>query len=86
MNWQQSRRHYPGQWLLIEALQAHTQADRRIVEDVAVVGIYDDSPTALDAYKRLHRTAPERELYVAHADRDDLDIVERRWLGVRQSL
>ncbi len=85
MNWQQSRLHYPHQWLLIEALEAHTEADRRILSNLAVIGAYPDSPSALHDYTRLHHEAPERELYVAHTDRAELEITERRWLGVRQS-
>jgi len=85
MNWQQSRLHYPHQWLLIEAVQAHTETDQRIIDNLAVIGVYPDSPSALQDYARLHHVAPERELYVAHTDRPTLDITERRWLGIRQS-
>ncbi|HHW75799.1 MAG TPA: hypothetical protein GX399_01985 [Xanthomonadaceae bacterium] len=85
MNWQQSRLHYPHQWLLIEAVQAHTEADRRIVDNLAVIGAYPDSTSALRDYARLHHAAPDRELYVAHTDRAELDITERCWLGIRQS-
>jgi hypothetical protein len=85
MNWQQSRHHYPHQWLLIEALQAHTETDQRIVDNLAVIGAYPDSPSALRDYAQLHHLVPERELYVVHTDRVDLDITERRWLGIRHS-
>jgi len=34
-------------------------------------------------YARLHREAPERELYVFHTSRETLDISERQWLGIR---
>ena len=85
MNWQQSRFHYPHQWLLIEALQAHTETDQRIIDNLAVIGAYPDSATALHDYARLHHAAPDRELYVAHTDRAELDITERCWLGIRQS-
>ena len=85
MNWQQSRLHYPHQWLLIEALQAHTEADQRLIDNLAVIGVYPDSASALHDYARLHHAAPNRELYVAHTDRPTLDITERCWLGIRQS-
>ena len=85
MNWQESCHHYPHQWLLIEAVQAHTDADQRIIDNLAVIGAYPDAAAALRDYARLHHTAPDRELYVAHTDRPALDITERRWLGIRQS-
>lgn len=85
MKWSQIRHHYPNQWLLIEAIKAHSEADRRIVEDIAVIGAFPDSAAALQDYARLHREAPERELYIFHTDREALDITERRWVGIRHS-
>jgi hypothetical protein len=64
---------------------AHTEADQRIIDNLAVIGAYPDSPSALHDYARLHHAAPDRELYVAHTDRAELDITERRWLGIRRS-
>lgn len=84
MRWQEARRNYPEQWLLIEAVRARTDADRRVVEEVAVVGAYGDSVAALAEYRHLHGEAPTRELYVFHTSREELEITERRWLGIRQ--
>lgn len=83
MQWKEICQHYPQQWLLIEAIKAHSEADRRILEQLAVVGTFSDSTTALKSYLQLHKEAPERELYVFHTSRETLDITERRWLGVR---
>jgi hypothetical protein len=83
MKWEEIRNHYPNQWILAEAIKAHTESDKRIVEDIAVINIFSDSPPAMKAYIRLHRESPERELYVLHTDRKELDITERRWTGIR---
>lgn len=83
MQWQEIRKHYPQQWLLVEAIKAHSEANQRILEQLAVVGTFADSPTAMKSYLQLHREAPERELYVFHTSRETLDVTERRWLGVR---
>ena len=83
MKWQEIRTHYPQQWLLVEAIKAHSEASKRILEQLAVVGTFSDSVTALRHYQQLHREAPERELYVFHTSRETLDVVERRWLGIR---
>ena len=32
MHWAEIRRHYPEQWLLLEALDAHTEGNQRILE------------------------------------------------------
>lgn len=83
MKWQEIRQQYPHQWLLVEALQAYSEAGKRILSQLSVVGIYPDSPTAMTSYTNIHRQSPSRELYVLHTDRTKLDIRERQWLGIR---
>ena len=83
MMWQDIRKHYPQQWLLVEAIQAHSEANKRILEQLAVVDIFPDSIAAMKRYAQLHHKAPQRELYVFHTSRETLDIPERSWLGVR---
>ena len=77
MTWTDIRRHYPHQWLLIEALLAHSRSGKRQLEEMAVVDAFTDGETALRSYLRLHRDAPLRELYVVHSDREELEITER---------
>jgi len=83
MKWQEIRTHYPEQWLLVEAIMARSEASKRILEQLAVIGAFSDSVTAMKNYQQLHRQAPERELYVFHTSRETLDVTERRWLGIR---
>lgn len=83
MQWQEVRNHYPNRWLLIEAIRAYSEDNRRVVEDLAVVDTFDDSVAAMKRYAGLHRESPQRELYVFHTDREALDIHERSWLGIR---
>lgn len=83
MQWHQVRETYPTQWLLVEAIEAHTEANRRIVEELTVVDAFPDSRAALKGYLQLHERAPERELYVVHTDRETLEIIQQRWLGIR---
>jgi hypothetical protein len=83
MQWVDIRRKLPHQWLVVEALQARSHAGRRQLEDISVVGTFEDSETAMRAYMKLHRGSPNRELYVVHTDRPELDIEERSWLGLR---
>lgn len=83
MNWQSVRETFPDAWVLIEAISGHSEQGKRIVEDLAVLNTFDSSERAINAYKELHRNNPGRELYVAHTKKKDLDIIERKWLGVR---
>jgi hypothetical protein len=73
MKWQEIRTYFPQQWLLVEAIQARTESDKRILEQLAVIGVFDDSAAAESSYRQLHRQAPERELYVFHTSQQTLD-------------
>lgn len=84
MTWQDIRQHYPQQWLLVEAIQAHSAAQTRLLEQLAVVDVFPDSITAMQRYAHLHHEAPQRELYVLHTSRETLVIPERAWWGVWQ--
>ncbi len=86
MIWKQIRQQYPDKWLLIEALEAHSNEGKRILEELTVVNPYDDSRTAIKAYQQWHRKFPGREFYVIHTDREKIEITERKWLGIRGSL
>ena len=50
MNWWEARRHYIGQWPLIEVIETHSEDDRRILDDVPVVAIFEDSGQAIKEY------------------------------------
>lgn len=83
MEWSEIRQAYPHRWLLVEALEAHSASGKRILEDLAVVKSFPDGVAAMKGYKELHHRVPDRELYVLHTDREDLDITEMNWLGIR---
>ncbi len=83
MNWYEIRKHYPRQWLLIEAVRARSEGGKRILEQIAVIGTFSDSVSAMNDYKKLKHESPGRELFVFHTSREELDITERRWLGIR---
>jgi len=57
--------------------------NKRILEEISVLSTFPDSDTAMKGYARLHHKNLMRELYVFHTDREQLDITERFWAGVR---
>lgn len=84
MIWKEVKRAYPNQWVIIEAIEAHTEGDKRVIAQMTVVNNFqDDNNKALLQYLQLHRKHRERELYVVHTSRPELDIIEQRWIGVR---
>lgn len=86
MKWEDIRQKYIDEWIIIEAINAHTEDGNRIVEELTIVDTFDnDNNGALRKYVELHKVSPERELYVVHTSRNELNIKERRWTGVRQA-
>jgi hypothetical protein len=84
MIWEDVKKIYPSSWLVIEAIEAKTEGKNRIVQQLAVFDSFEEetSKNALLKYLQLHKTCPERELYVVHSTRPQLDIKEQRWVGV----
>lgn len=83
MHWPEARHLYPKQWVLIEAIDAKSAGDRRLVDDLAVVDRFADSSSAWRRYQELHRQQPARELYILHTDRESLDIRELASMAIR---
>ena len=84
MQWTDIRRAHPDEWLVIEALEAHTLGGRRMFDRIAVVEVCPDGATAHDRYRTLHGAHPDRELYFVHTANEELEIEERPWVGIRR--
>jgi hypothetical protein len=85
MQWSEVRTTYPAQWLVIEALEAHTENELRVLDQISVVETCSDGSTAMQRYRQLHREYPLREFYFVHTDRETLDIRQRQWIGIRRN-
>jgi len=85
LKWEDVCKAFPRQWVLIEALRAHTnEKSERILEDIAPLKKFSNSPDAMRAYKEIHQEEPNRELYVLHTSRKHPNIIEKKWVGVRR--
>ena len=42
-----------------------------------------DGSAAMQGYRQLHRQYPSREFYFVHTSRENLDIRQRHWIGIR---
>jgi hypothetical protein len=85
MKWSDVRSAYPEQWLVIEALEAHTTTENfRIPDKLAVIDTCLDGAGAMKRYRQLHQQYPQREFYFVHTGREALTLRERQWLGVRR--
>ncbi len=84
MRWEDAKKTSPPQWVIIEAVQAYTKEAKRIIEDIQLVELFgEDNNGALRRYVQLHKTHPEKEYYVVHTSRPELNVKERNWTGVR---
>jgi hypothetical protein len=83
MHWTDIRQAYPDQWLVIEALEAHTEDNKRRLDRIAVVDQPTDGQAAMHSYRRLHQQYPTREFYFVHTAPEQLEITERMWAGIR---
>lgn len=84
MKWEDVKKTYNNQWVIIEAVNAHSEGEQRIIEDLSIVEVFgDDSLKAMHKYKEIHRNNKQRELYVVHTSRKELDIKDKTWIGVR---
>ncbi len=86
MHWPEICKIYSNQWLIVEALEAHTTPDnQRLLDRLAVVEVCSDGGAAMQRYRQLHQEYPQREFYFLHTSRKELDIRERRWHGIRKN-
>lgn len=84
MRWDDLKKTSPQQWVIIEAVKAYTEGDNRIIENIQLVEIFgEDNNGALRRYVQLHKAHPEKEYYVVHTSRPELNVKERKWTGVR---
>ncbi len=84
MKWSEARTSYPNKWLLFEAIEAYSKDGQRIVEELAIINIYDEGKYALKEYSERHIKDKSKEMYVVHTSNEELKIEERNWIGVRK--
>lgn len=84
MKWEDVCHAFPNQWVLIEVVQAYTNDENeRMLEEVTPLNKFPTSTEAMVAYQQIHQENPQKELYVLHTNRKEPNIIEKKWLGVR---
>jgi len=83
MKWKDIKDKYPDSWILLEAIEAHSDEGKRVVDKIAVLDKFNNSDEAMKDYRKIHKKNLERELYVAHTKNENLEIEGRKCLGVR---
>lgn len=83
MRWHDIRQVYSHQWLVIEILDSHAESSRVVPDRIAVIETCSDGATAFNRYRQLHREFPQRFVCFIHTSREELELEERRWAGIR---
>lgn len=85
MRWPEVRAAHPDQWLVIEALDAHSENDHRALDRIAVIDVCADGPVAMKRCAELRRLHAHREFCFVYTSAVELKIEERLRLGPRPS-
>ncbi|GGJ76425.1 hypothetical protein GCM10008982_27110 [Anoxybacillus voinovskiensis] len=86
MKWAELRERYPNQFVLVEAMAAYSKDKKRMIEDVSLIGQYESVSSAWEKYKEIHRAFPERELYIFHTSKEQMEVEEQYFTGIRGSV
>lgn len=85
MKWDEVRTSFPQTWIVAEALKAHSEQHRRVVEDLAVLAAFPRSADAMRRQLEIHRAEPGREVLIAFTGWETLEIEEILWAGTRRA-
>ncbi len=53
MKWQEIRTKFPQSWVLVEAIEAHTDKSQRVIDRLSVIDRFPGFFEAMDVYKLL---------------------------------
>jgi hypothetical protein len=83
MKWHEIRKQYPEQFVLVEALKAYSRDHKRYIDDMTVVGCYEDTKKAWEDYKKYRLETPTREFYILHTSKEKIEVLEQPFIRVR---
>ncbi len=83
MKWSELRKQYPNQFVLVEAISACSQNGKRIIKEMAVIDRYHSVSDAWNGYKQQYKTFPEKELYIFHTSKEQIEVEEQYFIGIR---
>lgn len=69
MKWNEIREKYPEQFVLLKAIKSHVNGNKKIVDDVALVKIIENSKEANDLLIRS-----KGDTFVFHTSKDELSL------------
>lgn len=83
MKWSEVCEHYPDQIVLVEALLTTSKNNIRTVEEMSILSEFNDSMAAWQEYKKMHKSDPDKELYIFHTSKERAEVKEQFFVGIR---
>ena len=78
MLWNEVRKTYPNKWIVFDSLKQHEEDNKLIVEDLAIIEVFDDINDAFKFYRTLHRENKSRELSLGDTRKENLEYEIKR--------
>ena len=64
MLWNEVRKAYPNKWIVFDSLKQHEENNKLIIEDIAIIEVFDDINKAYKYYCGLHKKDKTRLLNI----------------------
>lgn len=78
MLWNEVRNTYPNRWIVFDSLKQHEEDNKLIIEDIAIIEIFDDINDAFKCYRILHKQDKTRKLNIASTKEPELQYEIKR--------
>ncbi|WP_294379042.1 hypothetical protein [uncultured Clostridium sp.] len=78
MKWSEARKTYPNKWIVFDSLKQHEEDNKLLIEDIAVIEVFDDINDAFKYYRMLHRQDKSRQLGFDDTRKDKLEYETER--------
>jgi len=77
LKWDEVRRKYPNSGVLVEALCASSKENKRIITEMMVLKESDSAHVLWKSYKEIHLKYPNKELYIFHTSKKQIEVEEQ---------
>jgi len=80
MKWKEVRKIYPNQFVKLEVLDSHIEADKKYIDNVAIKGTIEEK----DATKELINCTDNAIVY--HTNNKEITLTIRKRIGLRRTV
>lgn len=78
MLWNEVRKAYPNKWIVFDSLKQHEEDNKLIIEDIAIIEVFDDINKAYKYYCELHKQNKTRQLNISSTKETELQYKIKR--------